>query len=908
MTMILTNPAVEVFAPTTGGGEARGANMGQAQGWGIEIERYISAAFGVTTTVQGGWDASAGTFPGGGTAAKGDAYLVTTAGTVNGQKFRSGDMIIAIATNAATTTYAGNWVRVAAALDPVVFVTDSGAGTANAIQVSAANQVSGDGGQFLSGVIFEANTSGVVTITITDITGAVYGPFTIETASGNPPAVGGLSEGLSFSGQIVGSSFVLLSDQATSALLAAAEAAQAAAEAAALEAAGHATGAIDYVYLEGATSSLAKAVDDLVYVPVVGSIKRVSARVSGADYAPANWICTATGQSSVALPGAMQTDGTFAILGYRFKFVAAAYASENDSRLSPVYIDQFFRMFGRGMLAAETVNVASESAVTSTSAADTNTLTAATVTYLLAGATCVIKHDNGIYLPYFILDKTGSQITVSPPLKYATTAAGGAKIERLWYNRAHPGKFYFRHIAQVVANSKEYEHEIGDQPRYFYTRFNGHGSIPADTLTASGAAVTYYPAANASSLGTAYPNEFILDETPFIEFTAPDQYVQTANFEVRSGRDCILRFAYGTRHTTLNMLVRVLDQDDETCLEYTIAPSTLRRPQEIHTVPFRLKGTSTSARVQFYVVSATGSGSFVINFIDVFTAYKPMSKLIRPGPDRPNLVYAGDSYAEGDIGSTAEREPPAYQASIEVPFCDVFNGGSGGKRSWEINGALFDSNIAAYDPDYVVIFLGANDVYNPWSGTIDPTALDFFAADIQRLISDIQAIGAKPIIMGCPALAEQDEETAYVTWQLNDRARLFVRDEYKRFTATDTASVPIVGTIADGSYAEPGGDASGYWVKYGDGRMTISREASVDLTISTTQSIAAPAGLLTSYPITGSIVLKSIVSADSHPAFKSKSLRITSAGWDVVIHTPVAGPLSETCAFEANGYWKTPGT
>lgn len=225
MTLLLTRTAADVFAPTTAGGEARGADMGESQSWGTEIERYISAAFGVTTTVQGGWDASAGTFPGSGTAAKGDAYIVTTAGTVDGQLFRVGDMVTAIATNASTATYAGNWVRFAAALDPVVFVTDAGAGTANAIQATATRQVSGDGGQLLSGVIFETNTSGTVTISITDSAGIVHGPYTIKTASGNPPAVGGLPAGLAFSGQIIGSNFAMLSDQASAAIQAAAEAA-----------------------------------------------------------------------------------------------------------------------------------------------------------------------------------------------------------------------------------------------------------------------------------------------------------------------------------------------------------------------------------------------------------------------------------------------------------------------------------------------------------------------------------------------------------------------------------------------------------------------------------------------------------------------------------------------------------
>ena len=69
------------------------------------------AALGSGVTFKGGWDASAGTFPGGGTAAIGDLYITTVAGTVDSVTFAIGDGVIAFVTNASTTTYAGNWVN-----------------------------------------------------------------------------------------------------------------------------------------------------------------------------------------------------------------------------------------------------------------------------------------------------------------------------------------------------------------------------------------------------------------------------------------------------------------------------------------------------------------------------------------------------------------------------------------------------------------------------------------------------------------------------------------------------------------------------------------------------------------------------------------------------------------------------
>lgn len=61
--------------------------------------------------LKGSWDASAGTFPGGGTAQAGASYIVSVAGTVNSVTFNVGDRIIAILDNASTTVFAANWFK-----------------------------------------------------------------------------------------------------------------------------------------------------------------------------------------------------------------------------------------------------------------------------------------------------------------------------------------------------------------------------------------------------------------------------------------------------------------------------------------------------------------------------------------------------------------------------------------------------------------------------------------------------------------------------------------------------------------------------------------------------------------------------------------------------------------------------
>lgn len=61
---------------------------------------------------SGEFDASAGTFPGGAATNQGDWYNTTVAGTVDGEAFSVGDLLIALIDNPSTTTFAGNWSRI----------------------------------------------------------------------------------------------------------------------------------------------------------------------------------------------------------------------------------------------------------------------------------------------------------------------------------------------------------------------------------------------------------------------------------------------------------------------------------------------------------------------------------------------------------------------------------------------------------------------------------------------------------------------------------------------------------------------------------------------------------------------------------------------------------------------------
>jgi len=122
----------------------------------------------------------------------------------------------------------GSWTRIADLPYSFIAATDAGAGTPNAIIATTSIPVpAADAAALISFAVFEANAGSPVTVAFNG-----GSPLTIKTASGASIAPGGLVAGMAIAGYKSGSTFRLISDQASAAIQAAAEAAQAAAEAA----------------------------------------------------------------------------------------------------------------------------------------------------------------------------------------------------------------------------------------------------------------------------------------------------------------------------------------------------------------------------------------------------------------------------------------------------------------------------------------------------------------------------------------------------------------------------------------------------------------------------------------------------------------------------------------------------
>lgn len=116
----------------------------------------------------------------------------------------------------------GSWTRVGDLPYSFITAVDAGAGAPNAIQATSSLPISGSALIIMN--IFEDNAGSPVTVAFNG-----DAALTIKSNSGNDISPGGLTAGMQVLGVVVGSTFRLVSDQVSAAIIAAAEAAAASA-------------------------------------------------------------------------------------------------------------------------------------------------------------------------------------------------------------------------------------------------------------------------------------------------------------------------------------------------------------------------------------------------------------------------------------------------------------------------------------------------------------------------------------------------------------------------------------------------------------------------------------------------------------------------------------------------------
>ncbi|MBS0245490.1 MAG: hypothetical protein JSR61_02640 [Proteobacteria bacterium] len=206
---MFTYDPMQVYSPVDANGNARGANMGEAQVLHVEQCTMLS----MLAATGGGW-----------------LIYLTRAGLYAdlSPNTGAGAMVVGDTTVAYNGIYrkagapdTGAWGRVADLPNSFIKASNAGAGTANEIVATSTTPIpSGDGAALIILPITTDNTSSTVTVAFNGGTA-----LTIKTNSGASVPAGGLVAGMMVAGFKVGTQFRLLSDIATSADRVAAEAA-----------------------------------------------------------------------------------------------------------------------------------------------------------------------------------------------------------------------------------------------------------------------------------------------------------------------------------------------------------------------------------------------------------------------------------------------------------------------------------------------------------------------------------------------------------------------------------------------------------------------------------------------------------------------------------------------------------
>ncbi|MBY8918831.1 hypothetical protein KUG85_04680 [Nitratireductor sp. L1-7-SE] len=209
---LFTKLGVDIAAPADAAGNPRNVVNGEMQTWMTEVEKVIDLAvtggdllvFDSLAALDGDLDHPANT----------GAILIGESIADDGLYMKQG------------ASGSGSWVKVGNVPGQgFVKATNAGTGTANAIE--ATTPVAVNETQLILLPIVAENTGSPVTVAFNGATS-----LTVKTVAGNDVSVAGLPASSVMLGVIQGSNFRLLSDQASAAIQAAAEAAQVAAEAA----------------------------------------------------------------------------------------------------------------------------------------------------------------------------------------------------------------------------------------------------------------------------------------------------------------------------------------------------------------------------------------------------------------------------------------------------------------------------------------------------------------------------------------------------------------------------------------------------------------------------------------------------------------------------------------------------
>ncbi|RCW62645.1 GDSL-like lipase/acylhydrolase family protein [Marinobacter nauticus] len=447
-------------------------------------------------------------------------------------------------------------------------------------------------------------------------------------------------------------------------------------------------------------------------------------------------------------------------------------------QLKPRFVEQFINGFGgRGMLAAEVPNVTTEQNIAVGAASGATSIGVADASLYEEGGRITVYHDTvDSYETYFVLSLTTTAIGIAPGLRHPVTT--NSLVERTWYNQAHPGKFYMRRLAQQIARGIGFDQIVPNSGRLYFSQLDSDPVDANDQATAiNGAGISYVDELNVSQGFIDVPLESSIGRSLFITVDADGEGASLPAFKTYGVTHSVLSFVFMSRSPTADLAVRIKDADGFIQTRIPI-PKETQRVMTKYNFPIKLPAKTSTAHIEIVAeAGVSGSFSMILDQIEVFAADSDAYSI--PKRQKVTVVALGDSWVAGDLASTTEREPITQQLEYELPMATIINSGVGGNKVQDLLDR-FESDVVPFSPDYVIVNVGTNDAYNPASATFFPNSVDFFEYKYNELLGRIIALGAQPIIVGMPALAENDG--AYENWLLNDRAKTLSRYFWKRFS------------------------------------------------------------------------------------------------------------------------------
>ncbi|HWK65407.1 MAG TPA: right-handed parallel beta-helix repeat-containing protein [Rhizobiaceae bacterium] len=186
---VFTKLGNDIFSPVDSAGNPRKVENHDAQVWATEVERLFAAfqaGGGIVFTTKAGADASLN-YP-----ANSMAWVIGDPVEANNGIYRK-----------VGASGSGSWVRVGDLPYSFIRATNTGTGTANAIQATTSVPIPiADGGALISLNIVATNTADAPTVSFNGGT-----PLTITDAAGSPVTAEGLADGMLINGYKVGSTF-----------------------------------------------------------------------------------------------------------------------------------------------------------------------------------------------------------------------------------------------------------------------------------------------------------------------------------------------------------------------------------------------------------------------------------------------------------------------------------------------------------------------------------------------------------------------------------------------------------------------------------------------------------------------------------------------------------------------------